>query len=90
MLNDEDVKRIEEYIEHRKAFRIGGRGICVECYPKNYGWNVYVPRSYYSAYVDVIEVQGHVLQLSVEAGYVPCGHFDLYEYTKLTRLIYDI
>ena len=90
MLNEDDIKRIEEYIEHNKAFRIGGRGICIECYPKKYGWNVYVPRSYYSAYVGEIEVQGNILQLSVEDGYVPCGHFDLYEYTKLTRLIYDL
>lgn len=90
MLNDIDIKRLEGFINGRRAFRIGGRGICIECYPKEYGWNVYVPRSYYNANVDVIEVQGDLLQLSVEAGYVPCGHFDLYEYTKLTRLIYDI
>lgn len=90
MLNDDDIKRIEEYIRCRRAFRIGGRGICVECYPKEYGWNVYVPRSYYNANVDTIEADGHVLRLGVEAGYVGAGQFDLYEYTKLTRLIYDI
>ena len=90
MLNDDDIKRLEGFINDRRAFRIGGRGICIECYPKNYGWNVYVPRSYFNAHADVIDVDGHVLLLSVEAGYVAAGKFDLYEYTKLTRLIYDI
>ena len=90
MMNDDDMERLDSLIRNRKAFRIGGRGICIECYPMKYGWNVYVPRSYYNANVDTIEIIGHVLHLGVEAGYVAAGQFDLYEYTKLTRLIYDI
>ena len=90
MLNEDDIKRIEEYIKFRRAFRIGGRGICIECYPKDYGWSVFVPRCFYNADVDTIGLNGHVLELGVEAGYVGAGQFDLYEYTKLTRLIYDI
>lgn len=79
---DRDVA--QKLIDERKHFMIGARGIAVECYPEHFGWIVTIPRAYFRADVDRIEIDLCCLRLQVEGGYVTAGLIDLSGYSKLT------
>ena len=82
MINRDEVQRL---IDGRRHFVIGTRGIAVECYPgENFGWTVTIPRAFFRADVDCIEIDVCCLKLGVEAGYVTAGLIDLSGYSKLT------
>ena len=43
--DSEEAFKIKDYIKRERSFRIGSRGICIDCVPDNYGWNVNIPRA---------------------------------------------
>lgn len=85
-----DRDKAQRLIDERKHFTIGARGIMIECYPEHFGWVVSIPRAFFRAELDRIDIDLCSLRLQVEGGYVTAGLIDLSEYTKLTVMCDDM
>jgi len=85
-----DSDELNRYIESRKRFKIGTRGICINCIPHlhNAGWTVSIPRAF--VYLDVCEinvlddVDFYHLCVSFDDGHSFESVADLTQYDKLT------
>ena len=91
MIDEDEIKR---FINHGKSFRIGARGICIECRcisirePADYRWRITIPRASVSIDADDISILSdedfYHLCFSVDAGRTHWSLADLMEYDKLT------
>ena len=89
-----DIDIINQLISDRRTFRIEGRGICINCYPKYQSgteyWYLEVPRASLEMVCDTIsicdDVNFTVMECHNHDDKDCTGVFDLKEYTKITRL----
>lgn len=84
-----DETELQRLIDHYRSFRIGGRGICINCLrtKDSICWSVSVPRAgMRSLNCDSIEYcpTDNTLVCGVECGYVASFQFDLNMYSKIT------
>lgn len=85
-----DIDEINKLIEDKRSFRIGGRGICIDCrfhFPSK-TWVVDVPRAFLEMHCESIsvcdDVEFTVLECHNHDDRDCTGIFDLSEYTKVT------
>ena len=89
-----EYDEIKKCINHGRSFRIGARGICIECRrigirePANYLWRITIPRAFVSIDADDISILSdedfYHLCFSVDAGRTHWSLADLMEYDKIT------
>jgi len=91
MIDEDEIRRC---IDHGRSFRIGARGICIECRrisirePANYRWRITIPRAFVSIDADDISILSdedfYDLCFSVDNGRTHWSLADLMQYDRLT------
>lgn len=95
MIDEDKIQQIRDLIFEHRAFRIGGRGICINFEPEysdlKYSWIVEIPRASMSIKCQIIDIgseYGHArMEFYKDMNSIrPEVSVDLRDYDKITRL----
>lgn len=92
-MNTDRCNEIRELIAHRKTFRIGTRGICIDFYPlafSNKLWRISINRAFADFICEDIDIcedtDGTILECYPDERRKYCISFDLDKYDVVRRM----
>ena len=94
MIDGEKIQQIRDLIFEHRAFRIGGRGICIDCYPEyenlRHYWRIEIPRAFVEMECSIIDIESNdyfvVMNFYRDIdSRTPCAVINLKTYSKITR-----
>ena len=80
------IARIKYYIDRKKDFFVGGRGVGFSCLTNAIGWDIEIERAAFDIFANEVKVDKDRLLLYLNEAEDPIASFDLEHFLKVQAI----